>query len=245
MGGDGSSANRGERRKKQKEWDNYEGGSDGDGGGSEDNGSISSGGTPDSDIPLKGSRAHMAVMALMDLPMADDAKRKKRSSCPPIGVSSCVVETCGWASKVVRYVHDNGQELLSQVCGRYKLAYDGVLSSIPETMHEQIAHCLLYNPSLFKNGEGIPVGIRECRGVDNFHIQFLQDADSIVRHIRVSCMLSGEPFLVQLRACSNCGSCFSGRFMDVGAHQRAGGWKEITERISAGKHSWSDLKGWR
>ena len=232
-------------------------GEDADGGGSEDNASISSGGTPDLETSRNMSQTHLAAMALIELPMAGGrgggGSGSGRSTKPKKRARSSVVTTepssggdpGGWAKKVVRYAHENGQDLLSQVCSRYKLAYAGTLASIPETMQEQIAHCLLFNPSLLKNNEGLPVGIRECKGVKNFHMQFIQDADEIVRHIRISCELSGEPFAVQLRACSNCGSCFSGRFMDVGAHQRAGGWKEITERISAGKHSWSDLKGWR
>jgi hypothetical protein len=165
--------------------------------------------------------------------MAPPKKRKETSSPED------------WARRLLQFVQKQGQELMAQVCGRYKLPYDGTILSIPESMQEQVAHCILFNPALYKNSMGLPVSLRDCKGVTNFKLTFLQDSDSVVRNLRISCNLNGELFSVEQRACSNCGSCFSGRFMDAGAHQRAGGWKEITERISAGKHSWSDLKGWR
>mmetsp|Transcript_45620 Transcript_45620/g.111039 ORF Transcript_45620/g.111039 Transcript_45620/m.111039 type:complete len:639 (+) Transcript_45620:243-2159(+) len=167
--------------------------------------------------------------------------KRKRSPQPAAGPQTSEK----WVTRVLDYVHRNGLDLLAQVCGRYKLAYDGDFTAIPPAMQEQVAHCILFNPALYKNGAGLPVSLRDCKGVTGFKLAFLQDPDSVVRNIRISCELQGEPFSVDLRACSNCGSCFSGRFMDSGAHQRAGGWKEITERISAGKHSWGELKGWR
>lgn len=168
------------------------------------------------------------------------SKQRKRKEIP-----SPSEEVCDWVTRLLEFVHKNGLDLLAQVCGRYRLAYDGDFRTIAPSMQEQVAHCVLFNPALYKNASGMPVSLRECKGVTNFRQAFLQDPDSVVRHIRISCNLAGEPFSIKLRACSNCGSCFSGRFMDAGAHQRAGGWKEITERITAGKHSWVELKGWR
>jgi len=52
--------------------------------------------------------------------------------------------------------------------------------------------------------------------------------------LQVSCRLRGSEFEIECRVCSYCGSCFSGRFMELdSAHQRAGGWKEITDKIHA------------
>ena len=70
------------------------------------------------------------------------------------------------------------------------------------------------------------------------------DKQGIFKTTHVSARLSGTPFEIECRSCSYCGSCFSGHFMELDStHQRAGGWKEITDKIHAGSFSWKNLKG--
>jgi len=151
-----------------------------------------------------------------------------------------------WILRLLRFVHKNGEPLLQLVCSRYKLNYDGSLSSIPKSLHEQVAHSLLFNPALPHQEDNLPHMLLHVNKVTHFEQVWKEDQDGIVRRVRISASLGGEPFSVELRACSNCGSAFSGRFMEaVQSHQRAGGWKEITDKISAGVHSWDSIRGWR
>ena len=111
----------------------------------------------------------------------------------------------------------------------------------------QVAYNALFNPALPKNssGDGMPLMLRNVKGVTDFQLRFLQDKEGIFKTTYVYARLSGTPFEIECRSCSYCGSCFSGRFMELDStHQRAGGWKEITEKIHAGNFSWKGLQGW-
>jgi hypothetical protein len=111
----------------------------------------------------------------------------------------------------------------------------------------QVAYNALFNPALPKNssGDGMPLMVRNVKGVTDFQLSFLQDKEGVFKTTYVYARLSGVPFEIECRSCSYCGSCFSGRFMELDStHQRAGGWKEITEKIHAGNFSWKGLKGW-
>lgn len=110
----------------------------------------------------------------------------------------------------------------------------------------QVAYNALFNPALPKNssGDGMPLMLRNVKGVTDFQLSFLQDKEGVFKTTCVYARLSGVPFEIECRSCSYCGSCFSGRFMELDStHQRAGGWKEITEKIHAGNFSWKGLKG--
>jgi hypothetical protein len=110
----------------------------------------------------------------------------------------------------------------------------------------QVAYNAIFNPALPKNasGDGMPLMLRNVKGVSDFQLRFLQDKEGIFKTTYVYARLSGIPFEMECRSCSYCGSCFSGRFMELDStHQRAGGWKEITEKIHAGNFSWKGLKG--
>ncbi len=110
----------------------------------------------------------------------------------------------------------------------------------------QVAYNALFNPALPKNssGDGMPLMLRNVKGVTDFQLRFLQDKEGVFKTTHVYARLSGAPFEIECRSCSYCGSCFSGRFMELDStHQRAGGWKEITEKIHAGNFSWKGLKG--
>lgn len=111
----------------------------------------------------------------------------------------------------------------------------------------QVAYNAIFNPALPKNanGDGLPMMLRNVKGVTDFRLRFLQDKQGIFKTTQVSARLSGVPFEIECRSCSYCGSCFSGRFMELDStHQRAGGWKEITDKIHAGNYSWKGLKGY-
>lgn len=112
----------------------------------------------------------------------------------------------------------------------------------------QVAYNAIFNPALPKSsgGDGMPMMLRDVKGVSDFQLRFLRDKQGIFKTTQVSARLSGVPFEIECRSCSYCGSCFSGRFMELDStHQRAGGWKEITDKIHAGSYSWKGLKGWR
>ena len=109
-----------------------------------------------------------------------------------------------------------------------------------------MAHNAILNPALPKSacGDGLPMMLRDVAGVTGFRLRFLQDKRGIFKTTHVSARLSGTPLEIECRSCSYCGSCFSGRFMDLdSAHRAASGWKEITNKIHAGKFSWKNLKG--
>ena len=111
-----------------------------------------------------------------------------------------------------------------------------------------MAYNALFNPALPKNarGDGLPMMLRDVKGVSDFRLRFLQDRQGIFKTTHVTARLRGARFEIECRCCSYCGSCFSGRFMELDStHQRAGGWKEITDKIHAGNFSWKGLKGWR
>ena len=110
----------------------------------------------------------------------------------------------------------------------------------------QVAYNAIFNPALPKSvsGDGLPMMLRNVKGVTDFQLRFLQDKQGIFKTTHVTARLSGVPFEIECRSCSYCGSCFSGRFMELDStHQRAGGWKEITDKIHAGNFSWKGLKG--
>ena len=112
-----------------------------------------------------------------------------------------------------------------------RIDYTGDLASLRDYSLEQLAHNAMFNPALPKASHGLPMMLRDVPGVTDFSMCFLRDEAGIARGVRVRARLSGEPLLVECRACSYCGSCFSGRFMKPNAvHQQAGGWKEITYR---------------
>jgi hypothetical protein len=111
----------------------------------------------------------------------------------------------------------------------------------------QVAYNAIFNPALPKSacGDGLPLMLRDVKGVSDFQLRFLQDKQGIFKTTQVSARLSGSRFEIECRCCSYCGSCFSGRFMELDStHQRAGGWKEITDKIHAGNFSWKGLKGY-
>jgi len=146
----------------------------------------------------------------------------------------------------LQFVEKNGQEILQAVCTRYKIPYDRSINSIPTGTWEQVAYNCIFNPALPKNpnGDGLPMMLRNVKGVTDFQLRFLQDKQGIFKTTHVTARLSGVPFEIECRSCSYCGSCFSGRFMELdNTHQRAGGWKEITDKIHAGNFSWKGLKG--
>eukprot|EP00287_Rhodomonas_sp_CCMP768_P018520 CAMPEP_0202817500 /NCGR_PEP_ID=MMETSP1389-20130828/7691_1 /ASSEMBLY_ACC=CAM_ASM_000865 /TAXON_ID=302021 /ORGANISM="Rhodomonas sp., Strain CCMP768" /LENGTH=454 /DNA_ID=CAMNT_0049489725 /DNA_START=570 /DNA_END=1934 /DNA_ORIENTATION=+ len=152
----------------------------------------------------------------------------------------------GWVKQVLSYLEVEGQHLLTAICARYKIPYDGTVPSIPEGMLEQVAYNAVFNPALPKGEDGLPLMLRDVPGVTSFRLSFLKDRNGVFKTNLVSARLRGAPFSLECRSCSYCGSCFSGRFMELDStHQRAGGWKEITDKIHAGKYSWKPLKGWR
>eukprot|EP00293_Proteomonas_sulcata_P010253 CAMPEP_0184287846 /NCGR_PEP_ID=MMETSP1049-20130417/259_1 /TAXON_ID=77928 /ORGANISM="Proteomonas sulcata, Strain CCMP704" /LENGTH=610 /DNA_ID=CAMNT_0026593933 /DNA_START=387 /DNA_END=2219 /DNA_ORIENTATION=- len=152
----------------------------------------------------------------------------------------------GWVNKVLRFLETEGQNLLNSICTRYKIPFDGAITSIPDGMLEQVAYSAIFNPALPKNPNGLPQMLMDIPGVSGFNMVFMKDRGSIFKSNFVAAKLKGVPFSLECRACSYCGSCFSGRFMELDStHQRAGGWKEITDKIHAGKYSWKHLKGWR
>mmetsp|Transcript_10784 Transcript_10784/g.24517 ORF Transcript_10784/g.24517 Transcript_10784/m.24517 type:complete len:605 (-) Transcript_10784:293-2107(-) len=171
----------------------------------------------------------------------DNADRPSSEEVEPEEVSTTV-----WVHKFLRFLEDNGQDLLLSICTRYKIAFDRTIDSIPSGMLEQVAYNAIFNPALPKSPDGLPMMLRDVPGVSDFQMTFLKDAVGVYKMLHVSARLGGLPFSLECRTCSYCGSCFSGRFMDLDStHQRAGGWKEITDKIHAGKFSWKSLKGWR
>eukprot|EP00960_Hanusia_phi_P020087 593645-Hanusia_phi.AAC.4 len=171
----------------------------------------------------------------------DNADRPSSEEVEPEEVSTTV-----WVHKFLRFLEDNGQDLLLSICTRYKIAFDRTIDSIPSGMLEQVAYNAIFNPALPKSPDGLPMMLRDVPGVSDFQMTFLKDAVGVYKMLHVSARLGGLPFSLECRTCSYCGSCFSGRFMDLDStHQRAGGWKEITDKIHAGKFSWKSLKGLR
>jgi len=151
-----------------------------------------------------------------------------------------------WVKQILHFLEKQGQNLLTAICARYKIPYDGTIASIPDGMLEQVAYNAIFNPALPKGDDSLPLMLRDVDGVTGFRLSFLKDRSGIFKSNLVTAKLDGRPFSLECRACSYCGSCFSGRFMELDStHQRAGGWKEITDKIHAGKYSWKALKGWR
>jgi len=199
-------------------------------------------------------------------PSLSPVNTKRAPSCsPPSGPSSLVptprtarrggedegqdaLDVHDWVRTVLIFLEKNGQEILQAICARYKIPYDKSITSIPIGTWEQVAYNAIFNPALPKSsgGDGMPMMLRDVKGVSDFQLRFLQDKQGIFKTTQVSARLSGVPFEIECRSCSYCGSCFSGRFMELDStHQRAGGWKEITDKIHAGSYSWKGLKGWR
>ena len=150
-------------------------------------------------------------------------------------------------AKVLTFLERNGQDLLSSICTHYRIDFCGDVGGVGQHSREQLAHSAIFNPALAKSKVGwLPKMLRDISGVSECRMTFLKNDVGIYRSVRVVARLNDELFAAQCRCCSYCGSCFSGRFMKGdGAHQQAGGWKEITERTAAGQHSWASLRGWR
>jgi hypothetical protein len=152
-----------------------------------------------------------------------------------------------WVVKVLTFLENNGQALLSSICAHYRIEFDGDLASVGRHSRDQLVHSCIFNPALAKSKTGwLPKMLRDISSVTDWRMTFLKNDAGIYRSVRVAARLNGEDLAAQCRCCSYCGSCFSGRFMkgDI-VHQQAGGWKEITQRTAAGQHSWSSLRGWR
>jgi hypothetical protein len=145
-----------------------------------------------------------------------------------------------WAVRIVDHLKTKGQNLLHAICSHYRID----LESIAEYSVEQIAHNAIFNPALPKAGR-LPIMLKDVEGVKGWDMTFVRGPKGIYRSVRVSATIGKVPLTAECRACSYCGSVFSGRFMKNAMHQRAGGWKEITEKTAAGKYSWKSQLGKR
>jgi len=171
------------------------------------------------------------------------ARGPARRPAAPSGPATAAPE---WAQAIVEFLQENGQDLLHAICSHYRIDYNGELQSIRDYSMEQVAHNALFNPALPKAAGRLPMMLRDMPGVSDFKMTFLRDSGKIYRSVRVTASLKGTNVVATCRACSYCGSCFSGRFMKPNAmHQQAGGWKEITDKTAAGKYSWESLMGHR
>jgi len=67
----------------------------------------------------------------------------------------------------------------------------------------QVAYNALFNPALPKNssGDGMPLMLRNVKGVTDFQLRFLQDKEGVFKTTHVYARLSGAPFEIECRSC--------------------------------------------